>query len=164
VIDQKGAIAMAAAVLIEEPVFAREEERSQVQALERLIGGDSKQEPCVRVTATIIGPRGTATVDLPDTIADLLGRIVHVLARGEAVSIVPVQTELTTQQAADFLNVSRQYLVRLLERGDIPFHKVGTHRRVTFGELLRYRRQRDAARQAALDELDRMSQEIGAYQ
>lgn len=71
--------------------------------------------------------------------------------------------ELTTQEAADFLNVSRQYFVQLLERGDIRFAKTGTHRRVEFGDVLAYKQRRDAQRRQILDELTQLGQEMGDY-
>ncbi len=110
-----------------------------------------------------MSPTGDVT-ELPESVFLLLERIIEVLARGDAITVVPVGRELTTQQAANTLNVSRQYLVRLLDDGRIPFRKTGTHRRVRMEDLLAFKRQRDRDRMASLDDLSQLSQDFGGYE
>ncbi|MGH2410732.1 MAG: excisionase family DNA-binding protein [Chloroflexota bacterium] len=90
-------------------------------------------------------------------------QIIPYLLRGGAVSLVSVHQQLTTRQAADFLNMSRPYLVKILRDGAIPHTMVGTHRRVYFRDLLEYKRGRDTERQKALDEMTALAEELGVY-
>jgi len=108
----------------------------------------------------IAGERGEDTVELPALAADLLVEILQNMAAGSAVAVLRKETELTTQQAADFLNVSRPFLVGLLESGAVPFRKVGTHRRVRFDDLRSYKETTDDARRQALDQLAADGQEL----
>jgi excisionase family DNA binding protein len=100
-------------------------------------------------------------ITLPAKAARLLLDILVQMAEGKAVTIIPTRAELTTQQAADLLNVSRPFFVQLIESGAIPFRKVGTHRRVLLSDVMTYRERTDEARKKNLDELTALSQELG---
>lgn len=101
------------------------------------------------------------TVRIPAAAARLLVQILDEMSRGNAVKIVPVHAELTTQEAADLLNISRPTLIQMVEQGLIPYRKVGTHRRIPFAKAMEYKRKLEADRKAALAELVAYDQEIG---
>lgn len=104
---------------------------------------------------------GSETVAVPAAAFRLLVVILVEMARGNAVRLVPYHAELTTQEAAEILNVSRPYLVRLLEEGRLPFHRTGTHRRVFFKDVMAFKAERYRARRKVLDELYDMDQDLG---
>lgn len=106
---------------------------------------------------------GDDALVVPREAAVLLAKILGFLANGEGVNVVPDTAELTTQQAAEFLNVSRPYLIKVLESGEIPFRLVGTHRRVRFRDLSEYKSRDDLARRRAADELTQLTQELDLY-
>jgi len=100
-------------------------------------------------------------LELPTIALRLLGEILSELALGNAVKVVPIHAELTTQEAADLLNVSRPHLVKLLDQGALPHTKTGRHRRVRFADLMAYKQERDDASRKAMDELAAQAQELG---
>ena len=103
---------------------------------------------------------GNGEIEVPVSAPRMLVDILAHMAEGHAISIVPTLAELTTQEAADVLGVSRPHLVSLVERGELPHHKVGTHRRICFRDLMAYREQRMASSRAALDALAEQAQEL----
>jgi excisionase family DNA binding protein len=100
-------------------------------------------------------------VVVPREAFELFVEVLANMAAGSAVTLVPVHAELTTQQAADLLNVSRPYLIGLLEAGEIDYRTVGKHRRVSAESLQRYVREDDLRRRRAADELSALNQEMG---
>ncbi|WP_247424189.1 helix-turn-helix domain-containing protein [Ralstonia pseudosolanacearum] len=92
------------------------------------------------------------SVQMPVAALQLLQDVLDQIEKGCAVSVVSMHTELTTQEAAQMLGVSRPFFVQILERGDIPFHKIGTHRRVRYRDVLDYKKRLDAQRQHATEE------------
>lgn len=111
----------------------------------------------------VVDDQGGEAVLLPSPLFRLILDVLGHMARGNAITLVPVHAELTTQQAADLLGVSRPFLIKLLEQGELPHRKVGRHRRVRFVDLVAYRDRTGVKRQEALDELVRLSQELGLY-
>ena len=102
-------------------------------------------------------------IDLPPSLVAVLETAAGILASGAEVSLLAADAVLSSQQAADMLNVSRQYMVRLLDQGDLPSTRIGTHRRVKASDLVAYRQHRDKGRLAALDELAEQAQASGGY-
>jgi excisionase family DNA binding protein len=144
------------------PVAAPADQQAQVAALSRAME-DMVQAPKRRAPkCQLVGPNGKTT-SIPASVFYVLERVAEVMARGDSITVVPVGKEVTTQQAADLLNVSRQYLVRLLEEGRIPFRRTGKHRRLRIEEVLSFKEKRDKDRRAGLRELSRLTQEFGGY-
>lgn len=108
-----------------------------------------------------VGAEDALVIPRPTVV--MLAQVLSLLESGHGVQIIPKDAELTTQQAADVLNVSRPYVIGLLESGQIPFRRVGRHRRITFEALMEYKRRDDLQRRAAADDLADLSQELGLY-
>jgi excisionase family DNA binding protein len=102
-------------------------------------------------------------LELPESVYALLVRIVGEMDQGNGVTILPVHAVLTTQQAAELLNVSRPYLVGLLKKGEMPFDEVGRHRRIRVKDLLEYKERRDSGRRRLLSRMTKEAQETGLY-
>jgi excisionase family DNA binding protein len=100
----------------------------------------------------LIDSQGNQT-HIPEALFAHFARIVRLMSERKAIVMLPEDEAFTTQAAANYLGMSRQFLVNLLEKGEIPHHRVGTHRRVTFKDLLEYEKTRDRTRREAMDQL-----------
>ena len=132
-------------------------EQQSIAAIQRMLHTARGAELC------ILGPSGEKTA-IPESLRAVLAEAAGALEHGQEVRVVPANKELTTQQAADVLNVSRPFLIRLLEAGQIPFRRVGTHRRLALADVLAYRTERSKKRRAVLGEMARSAQKSGMYE
>lgn len=139
--------------MIHEPVALPESDEGQIRELNRMLQVGS---------AVLVGADGER-VRLPDAVYRLLKEIVRNMQLGRAIALVPENQQLTTQRAANLLGVSRPYLVKLLEAGELPYHKAGSHRRIYLKDLREYQRRRDFERKAALDQIAKEAFELGLY-
>lgn len=144
------------------PVAAPPEQQADVVALSRALGTLCSKRPAAP-RCQLVGPKGES-IPLPESVFYVLERVAEVLARGDSVTVVPVGREVTTQQAADVLNVSRQYVVRLLDEGKIPYRKTGKHRRLRIADVLEFKERRDKDRRAGLRQLSQMTEAFGGYE
>jgi excisionase family DNA binding protein len=112
--------------------------------------------------AYLVGPDNTR-IAIPEPLFRILRQAANLLSRGERITLAPVHKELSTQEAADLLNVSRPHLIKLLDNGTIQHDKTGRNRRVKFGDVVRYMKQRDEERRQRLRNLIRSSEEMGLY-
>ena len=147
-----------------DPIAAKESEKPALRKMEGVLnssenkGTHSYQRPLPK----LVGPDGDE-IELPLSVFQILRRIIDHMMHGRAISIIPVNKELSTQEAADILNVSRPFLIKLLESKAIPFVKVGTHRRIRFIDLMDYKKHRDEETQRGLTKIMRISEEEGLY-
>jgi excisionase family DNA binding protein len=124
--------------------------------ISRFLGKDSQEDVRFRIE----GDRETEVVELPRAAIRLLSSILTQMAQGNAVTLIPVHAELTTQQAAEILNVSRPFVIGLIESEKLPCRRIGTHRRILFRDLMAYKQKVDAERLKVLDELAQEAQEL----
>lgn len=142
------------------PLFPSDDEAHQAAEASRKLAGHFGDAE--RMTVKLVDIEGDdTTLELPGSAVRLLIEALQQMARGNAVTLMPMHAELTTQQAADILKVSRPHLVNLLEQGRIPFRKVGSHRRILTEDILRYKAQTEHNRRVALDELATHDQALG---
>jgi excisionase family DNA binding protein len=116
-----------------------------------------------RPVARLLGLDG-GEVEIPASAFAALRAVVRDMAQGLTITLIPHDKELTTKEAADILGVSRPFLVRLLDRGEIPYHRVGTHRRLRVEDVLGYRELRAQRRREQLRKLTELSEQVeGGY-
>jgi excisionase family DNA binding protein len=148
---------MAPELQLPTPATAREAQAA-LRQLTPLAAAGGEGSPVVRIKPEK-GPE--QVVSVPRQAFELFLEVLGQLANGNAITIMPVHAELTTQQAAEVLNVSRPFVIGLLERGELPFRRVGTHRRILFKDLADYKRRNRERAQAAMEELAAEAQKHG---
>ena len=139
--------------MLHEPIALPESEGMQIRELNRMLQGG---------TPALVGAGGEK-LKLPDAVFRLLKDIVRNMQLGRAIILIPENQQLTTQRAADLLGVSRPHLIKLLEAGELPYHKAGSHRRIYLRDLVGYQKRRDAERKRALDRIAKEAYEAGLY-
>lgn len=153
---------MAISAAYNKPTIPTEEDAKLSEQSSRILA------PLIRLTQSkptqqlkVIEEDGTEqTVEIPSTAFHLLVDILAQMAQGNAVTLIPIHAELTTQEAADILNVSRPFLIKLIESGELPYRRVGRHRRIFFKDVMKYKQQIDNQRMQVLDELVAQAQEL----
>jgi len=136
------------------PITPVASEEEQIKALYKLLLQPGH--------AKLVGPDGEQH-DIPGSVYQALLNVLAKMQEGKTIALLPIMEELTTKAAADFLGVSRQFLVRLLEEEKIPYHRTGTHRRVYFKDVMEYRKKRDEARHQAIKDMAKKELDEGTY-
>jgi excisionase family DNA binding protein len=149
----RDALKSEALTMLNEPITLPESDESQIRQLNRMLQLG---------TPALVAADG-ARLDLPDSVFRLLKDIVRNMQLGRAIALIPENQQLTTQRAAGLLGVSRPHLIKLLETGALPYHRVGSHRRIYLKDLLAYQKRRDIERKVALDRIAMEAFESGPY-
>ena len=139
-----------------ESVLVQEPEKELIDQLEQILSRESAQPK-------LVGSNGEEIL-IPESVYSILRQIVHAMASGQAFSVELHNRELTTQEAAELLKVSRPFFIKLLKEGAIPYIEVGKHRRVLFQDVITYKEQRQVKRRQGMKELSQFLQEEGFYE
>lgn len=150
------------------PVRARHDEVELLQNIDKLLqefrsGVQSDNRESGTSMAVLVNETTSQKLEIPSSLFEVIYDAVDILLKGGAVAIMPYHAQLTTQEAADYLGVSRPYLITLLEKGEIPFKRLRSHRRIMLRDLEEYRLHRDEARHQALDALTGDVYDAGLY-
>ena len=135
----------------------RETASAAVERLTRAANGDEA------LTYYIYDSQNEQPVELPAGAVAVLCDVLKFMSRGQGMTLFPRLAEVTTVEAADILNVSRPYVIKLLEAGEMPYRKVGSHRRIRLEDVLKHKAESDRQMDEAMDELVTLSQELGLY-
>ncbi len=144
----------------QQPRSPSPDEASLAGQASRLLSTIRSEGTAVRIS--IDGADGQVQMEIPSSALRMLLDLLTRMAEGRAVTIIPHNAELTTQQAADLLNVSRPFVIKLIDQGKLECRKVGRHRRIRFDDLMALKKSMDDSRTKALDDLTRVSQDLGA--
>ena len=144
-----------------DPTIPTDQDARLAREASRVLDASAAAEGALRMRLVETGDAPSATLELPAAAARLLKELLREMAAGHAVTLVPIEAEITTQQAADLLNVSRPYVVGLVEQSKLPARMVGPQRRVRLVDVLAYKTESKAKARAALREMVAIDQELG---
>lgn len=142
--------------VLDETFVPSENDIEKAKSFSRLLAREIAPESRVTIQREDDGE----AIEIPRPVFNVLMKVLSVMSEGKPFTLIPMHEELTTQQAADVLNVSRPYLNKVLDLGEIPHRKVGRNRRVKFSDLLEYKRQQEIRSKSALQELADQAQEL----
>ncbi len=142
--------------VLDETIVPSENDTEKATACSRILA--RKTAPESRVT--IQCENDVEPIEIPQTVFNVLMKILVIMSQGKPFSLIPMDEELTTQQAADILSVSRPYLNKIIDLGEIPHRKVGRNRRIKYSDLLEYKKQQEEKSKIALQELADEAQEL----
>jgi len=142
--------------VLDETIVPSENDTEKATAFSRILA--RKTAPESRVT--IQCENDVEPIEIPQTVFNVLMKILVIMSQGKPFSLIPMDEELTTQQAADILSVSRPYLNKIIDLGEIPHRKVGRNRRIKYSDLLEYKKQQEEKSKIALQELADEAQEL----
>ena len=143
-------------VVLEGRFVPTEQDTETVKAFSRQLA----REIDIASQITIQKADDDESFEVPRAVFEVLMKVLAIMSEGKAFALIPMDKELTTQQAADILNVSRPYLNKLLDLGEIPHRKVGRNRRIKFGDLAEYKAKQEEKSRTALQELADQAQEL----
>lgn len=144
-----------------DPTIPTDQDARLAREASRVLDASGAADGALRMRLVESGDALSATLELPAAAARLLKELLREMAAGHAVTLVPIEAEITTQQAADLLNVSRPFVVGLVEQGKLPARMVGPQRRVRLADVLAYKAESKAKARAALREMVAIDQELG---
>lgn len=142
--------------VVDQPIIPSSDVVEYAKKLTRDLARQSGEQ--TRVTIQKVG--SDERLELPPQVFDMLLNLLEIMSEGKPFSLIPMDEEFTTQQAADFLNVSRPYLIKILELGELGHRKVGKNRRIQFRDLLNYKKDQEIKMRSALDQLTQQAQEL----
>ena len=138
----------------------QQEQETAGEAAQRLMLDDNGDEP---IRHFITDSRQEEPIELPAVAVAVLSDVLKFMSRGHGLTLFPRLAEVTTMEAADILSVSRPYVIKLLEEGEIPYRLIGKHRRIRLEDVLDFDAKSKAQSSAAMDEIVALSQELGLY-
>ncbi|XZO03154.1 MAG: helix-turn-helix domain-containing protein [Microcoleus sp.] len=141
-----------------DPVLPTEEETIAIKLLDKMLSIKTETDNSETLQVKLLEVDGEE-IALPESLYQLLCQAAHLMAAGKAVSLVPIEQDMTVEEAASLLNVSPEFVVKLLDDGEIPYGKVGNQRRISLVSAIAYKQQRTVMRREILKELAQFSQE-----